>query len=717
MSVTTGSVLRFYERMTAPGMDQLNLENRCFWTAKQVVSTSRQFGQKWLLSELYGCSGWQLDFAGHKEIGDWQAFLGINLRCHHLAWYSMGGESKRDFPASIWFQSAWYREYRMVEEYFARIGMLMQQGNAVCDILVLHPVESVWAQVHARWATWIKNQSPDIAPIDDNFQAVCQWILGGQLDFDYGDEEQLARLGRIEKGGWLRIGRASYRAVLVAGMETMRSSTLEILRGFRHVGGKVIFAGRPPRYVDALKSAAPAEFSRTTTRVPLRREPLVKALRRAAPPLVEIENASNPDQTRPVILQVREDNGSWTVALCNTDPKRAFPKVLVKFHGHATQIQEWNCKTGEVYLRPHKKAGHALAWTTSLPPIGERLFRVVSKDDRTLKPVASLPAKKVHKVNGPFVYELDEPNALVLDRFHWRAGDGNWQPTTDILQIDTSIRNQLGLKQRSLGMMQPWARRKQKKPASIPLLLKTTFTIRDLPEDSMTLVMEQPARWTVKLNGQPIPSQRKAGWLIDPCFRKLPLHADGLKKGENLLELSATFTEELDLEAIYLFGKFGVYAIDTEHPFIAYLPATLKLGDVCAQGLPSYSGRIRYTLPLPAGATTLRLPSFGGAVASIRDESGASRPAGFPPYEIVLSGSLQGKKTIELDVILTRRNLFGPLHLVPKEQLHYGPATFRSVVPEYHAGKKNTTSYSIAPQLYPSGLLKAPEVTVSQALS
>ena len=204
------------------------------------------------------------------------------------------------------------------------------------------------------------------------------------------------------------------------------------------------------------------------------------------------------------------------------------------------------------------------------------------------------------------------------------------------------------------------------------------------------------------------PSATTAGF-VDPCFRKLPLPAKALRKGINLLELSATFEQELDLEAVYLLGKFGVYGTDTVRPLIGKLPATLKLGDVCAQGLPFYSGRIRYTLPLPAGAKQLRLPPFGGAVARITEPSGKSHLAGFPPYHLDLPESLRRQKTINLDIILTRRNLFGPLHLVPKEQFHYGPATFRSVLAPHDAGKKNTTSYSSIPQFYPAGLLNSPE--------
>ena len=56
---------------------------------------------------MYGGSGWDFDLKGHKALGDWQALMGINLRCPHLSWYTMEGEAKRDYPASILHQSAW----------------------------------------------------------------------------------------------------------------------------------------------------------------------------------------------------------------------------------------------------------------------------------------------------------------------------------------------------------------------------------------------------------------------------------------------------------------------------------------------------------------------------------------------------------------------------------------------------------------------------------
>ena len=139
-----GSLMRYYEYMDDPGIDILSEYNTCYWAVTQVSSVARQLGKKWLLSELDGCTGWQMNFPSHKNIGDWQALLGINLRCPHLSWYTMKGEAKRDYTASILHQSPWYREYRYVEDYFSRIHTALSDGKNESSLLVMNPIESVW---------------------------------------------------------------------------------------------------------------------------------------------------------------------------------------------------------------------------------------------------------------------------------------------------------------------------------------------------------------------------------------------------------------------------------------------------------------------------------------------------------------------------------------------------------------------------------------------
>ena len=107
-----GEAMRPYRAFAIPGIDMLC--NRIeFSTAKQCQSVVHQHGREAMLCELYGVTNWDFDFRGHKFQGDWLAALGVTIRVPHLSWVSMAGEAKRDYPASINYQSPWYKEYKL----------------------------------------------------------------------------------------------------------------------------------------------------------------------------------------------------------------------------------------------------------------------------------------------------------------------------------------------------------------------------------------------------------------------------------------------------------------------------------------------------------------------------------------------------------------------------------------------------------------------------
>lgn len=138
-----GEAMRSYRSFDLPGIDML-----CSWkeytTAKQAQSAAHQFGYEGVLSELYGVTDWDFDFREHKLNGDWQAALGVTVRVPHLSWVSMAGEAKRDYPASISYQSPWYKKYSCVEDHFARVATAMTRGVPIVKVGVIHPVESFW---------------------------------------------------------------------------------------------------------------------------------------------------------------------------------------------------------------------------------------------------------------------------------------------------------------------------------------------------------------------------------------------------------------------------------------------------------------------------------------------------------------------------------------------------------------------------------------------
>ena len=130
-SVTCGETMRNYGKFGIPGIDIL-CDQIELTTAKQAQSAVHQYGKEGMLSELYGVTNWDFDFRGHKFQGDWQAALGVTVRVPHLAWLSMAGEAKRDYPASISYQSPWYKEYPIIEDHFARVNTALTRGTPSC---------------------------------------------------------------------------------------------------------------------------------------------------------------------------------------------------------------------------------------------------------------------------------------------------------------------------------------------------------------------------------------------------------------------------------------------------------------------------------------------------------------------------------------------------------------------------------------------------------
>ena len=138
-----GDAMRCYRAFVLPGIDML-CDFHEYTTAKQTASIVHQNGAEGMLSELYGVTGWDYDFRGYKLQGDWQAALGVTVRVPHLAWMTMKGEAKRDYPASISYQSPWSEEFSMIEDHFARLNTALTRGKPVVRVAVVHPIESYW---------------------------------------------------------------------------------------------------------------------------------------------------------------------------------------------------------------------------------------------------------------------------------------------------------------------------------------------------------------------------------------------------------------------------------------------------------------------------------------------------------------------------------------------------------------------------------------------
>lgn len=692
-SVPCGSMMRYYPHLDYPGVDILGSRNECYWVVKQLASVARQFDRPWMLSELYGCTGWQTSFADHKRIGDWQALFGINVRCHHLSWYSMAGEAKRDYPASISFQSAWNREYAAVETYFSRLHVILTAGRPLCDVLVISPVESLWAQVRVDWATWLHTTDPDVAVLETIYAKTFGILAGAQIDFDYGDEAHLTEHGSVEHDSvTLRLGAMRYRVVVVAGMETMRASTLRLLTDFREAGGAVIFVGPPPLHIDAQQSPQAVELGARCLHASLEDQTLGNLVRAQSPAASRLSLEGGEG----LFCQVRSEGNSCTVVLLNPSGTRHYDKVFIRFSA-AGPVTELDALSGRAVAIYAVGDGIALQWQTSFRPGQERIFVCGTEVPGTVPaPVATTLRRE--SLQGDFEYSLDEPNISVLDRAEFSLDNGPWQSAREVLQIEKAICKQLGRPLRGGQMVQPWARPQEPRATGPALALRFAFDVDTVPDSPVKLALEQPENFTIKVNGRTLRRKPDEGWFIDPCLRTITLPSDALLTGSNTIELSGKFHEGVDLEAIYLLGNFGVRPEIGGRTSLTTLPRHLGIGDWTRCGLPFYSGRIRLTLPV-GRARRLVLNPFGAATLVVKNPTtGKSTILPWEPFDCALDGLADDQGLVEVEWVLTRRNTFGPLHLTPMDPPAIGPMHFRS------EGENWSDDF----QLVPVGLNKSP---------
>ena len=664
-----GSVMRAYEFMDCPGVDVLSENNNNYWIVKQLSSAARQLGKKQLLSELYGCTGWQMNFESHKSVGDWQALLGINMRCHHLSWYTMEGEAKRDYPASILHQSAWYKEYKYVEDYFSRLHVMMTQGEPVCDVLVLNPVESAWAVIHPKWSWHLSTNDPDIQKVEENYANIFNMLMGAKIDFDYGDEEMMSRLCKVVKDKnniYLKVGKAKYKTVLVSGMLTIRKSTLNILKRFIKAGGKVVFAGDIPQYVNALKSKS-ANLENSVL-VKMKNEEIIAELQNND--FISVKN--NDGNINDIFAQIRKKGNDYIILLMNKNRQIGYEnvKIIINYGGY---LEKWDARTGNRVLCCYND--NRLETTINFPRSGEAILKVTQKDNK-LQVEVTLENKAIINLPEKFEYKLSEPNVCVLDFARFKIDEGEWQNETEVLKIDQNIRRKFNLALRGGDMIQPWYLGKQQNLNICKVELEFEFFIDKLPRN-ISLAMETPEIFNIYINDNNIENNGYEKWWADKSFKIIDFNKQLLRNGCNKIKIICDFNETTNFEALYLLGDFAVN-LDGIKKTLNNLSNTLQKGDIRNQGLPFYGAGVSYIIDKTPSVNTderlfIDIESFEGACVKVKCGK-KDKIIAFAPFEADIT-EFAGKK-IELQYILTRRNTFGPLHQNPPRVGAYGPGNF-----------------------------------------
>lgn len=685
-----GEAMRSYRSFQLPGIDML-CDWREYTTAKQAQSAAHQFGCPGVMSELYGVTNWDFDFRGHKLAGDWQAALGVTLRVPHLTWVSMEGEAKRDYPASIGYQSPWYTEYPMVEDHFARLNTVLTRGKAQVRLGVIHPVESYWLHWGPSEATALVRDE-----MDEHFQSLAQWLLYGLIDFDYISESLLPQ--QCEAGNApLSVGEMAYDVVLVPDCQTLRATTVDRLESFVAAGGRLVFAGRIPELVDAKPSSRVKELAQRAECISFSKGAILSALDGVR--FVDIRDDKGMRTTN-LLHQVRAEDDTRYVFLCHGEKPEnpdVCPRedIVLRIRGE-WKVRRMDTETGEIaplhvaYEKGRTVLRYAFYAYDSL---------LIELTPGRAEAGEDAPAEKkfdYYALWHPVEIALSEPNVLLLDTAQYAFDDEeNWRDEEELLRADDAFREELGYPLRKKEVAQPWV--VPDEPITHHLRLK--FTVHSEMEiKAPQLALEKAESVEISVNGCPV-DNASVGWFVDESIKKVQL--PDLPAGDSVIELTLPFGRRSNVEWCYLLGDFGVRVQGAEKTVIPPV-RRLGFGDWTTQGLPFYCGNVTYKIPVRVEKDTLtiRVPQYRGSVLGMEMDGVRQGDMAYAPYEYTFTNLQPGEHEVGITVYGNRVNGFGCVHNCDDSTSWFGPDCWRS------EGVRWCYEY----RLRKSGLLVSPQI-------
>jgi len=688
-----GDAMRCYKAFGIPGIDML-CDFHEYTTAKQTQSMVRQNGAEGMLSELYGVTGWDYDFRGYKLQGDWQAALGVTVRVPHLAWMTMKGEAKRDYPASINYQSPWWDQFSMVENHFARVNTALTRGKALVRVAVVHPIESYWLYWGPADQTAAARDQ-----MENQFSHLAETLLFGGIDFDYLCEAELPRL--CEQAGYpLQVGKMTYDTIIVPPVRTLRDTTIARLEAFQKAGGKLIFLGDCPDHVNAEPSDQVKTLYNDSIRIGFDDSAILAALEDDRYLDIRRANGSREDG---LLYQLRQDGDCCWLFICNgknpgCPDVESNHKLRFTLRGEYA-LELYDTMTGEIHpVAASYRGGNTILERPWYMHESMLLKLIPGKNEAGMS--FAEPDNGTADVRfGQVPVKLEEPNMLLLDMAEYSFNGGEFYAEEELLRMDNIVRRQLNIPVRRKEVVQPYL--------VAPDVPQNRLTLRfnitsEVALSGLKLALEEPQSAQITLNGVQVPIVTD-GWYVDRSIQTVAL--PDFIEGTNTLIVDVPIGRRTNLECFYLLGNFGVRVNGTGKTLTAPVK-TLGWGDYSAQGLPFYTGNLFYQLKVVSkGDFTVRVPQYRGGLVKVFVDGRDAGNIAFSPYTLHVKAE-PGEHDVQIRLYGTRQNGFAQLHHTQGVYFYQSPNSWRSAGDlwgyEYH--------------FKPAGILRSPEIYGAKVL-
>ncbi len=682
---------------------------------KLASSAAHHFGSARLLCESMGGTYWDCTLERMKWIANWEYVLGVTIFNNHGYHYSIEGERKRDWPPSQFYHHTWWKYYDQFTTYMARLGHILSGGRHVAKLLMLYPIDSIWAN-------YVPQKRDDISALTENdFNYLTDALLRLHFDFDYTDEDILCD-AEVDNGR-IRIRDESYELLILPPITHIKEATFKKIEQFVESGGyliadallplaflnapgdgavervKKLFGADPLKLLqDFQNSTSPEMLHKSETGrvfvftghgISTSRDTdgLRKAIESCIVPDVTIDNEH-------VFYLHRNKDGFDIYFLVNT-LQQDQGEVEITFSQSGVP-ELWDPVTGEIGpVHTYRIENDRLHLSLYFPPTGSHIILlragenrshacagnlvVESITDNRIAGYASAAEGTVHvKLNSPkgifdlkqparkslpdisldevFDFHIEDHNVLCIN--HWKMKIGEKTDKEDfIISAEFDDSHWLDVTMGAWEMQLPFERDQAIYPVN--LWYRTGFKTDFIPDYTGLMIDGfSGSSHRLFINGRAVmDSGRRSD--LDAEIREVDI-SNLVKKGKNSVAVMLVVEKRTDgiLDLLKIRGDFAVSKQTITAPV-----KCLKTGSWTGQGMPYYSGtgvyEAKFELPEEYLAGKLYLEVDCGEDVlefSINDSAGRIIP--WHPYQADITDLVKkGKNTITLKVTNTLINL------------------------------------------------------------
>jgi hypothetical protein len=244
-----GDFMRITREVTMPGNDCLQMKSQEVHDFKETQSVA-EFEDRPFMSEVMGVAGWnqtpaQMKMSINSVISFGVTHIvphGINLNRHI---------EKIPYPADWFTENPYWNYMHLWTDFSRRAAFVNRQGKLVADVLLINPLESIWALAEGFFTNeeWsVTNWDSRSSEINNMYSNVMGALNSSNIDFLIADKYYLARGSIITGKGRpaITINDHDFSTIVLPPMCVISRAASQKILDFAEKGGHVIILGELP---------------------------------------------------------------------------------------------------------------------------------------------------------------------------------------------------------------------------------------------------------------------------------------------------------------------------------------------------------------------------------------------------------------------------------------------------------------------------------------